>query len=233
MLKYYGKGGWYQPLLSWDCEGSSFSDARATGTGQDRPSLAFSPECWAYLSVLWVFAMNITLFLLHVPFHPFLNTLFTVPPLFLYFSFCDAVFPSLDFFFLILYILNIQNGLKSIKCTWTFWQGSVRSQVEVLQITWKIGWNLHSLLTITKVAFWHAKIFLSLGCFRSRERLLYFCDFISDSIWNNLSNTAPILSFQKVNQPFWCKNYWYSIISMKHIPPISYLPTHKLEKIDY
>lgn len=34
-LQYYGKGGRYQreALIRWDREGSSHSDARATGTG--------------------------------------------------------------------------------------------------------------------------------------------------------------------------------------------------------
>lgn len=183
------------------------------------PSLVFSPECWVCLSVLQVFARNIILFLPHLPFHHFLNTLFTIPPLLLCFSFCDTV-PSSPF-------LDFLNSLQ-FKCSkWfkIFQHGSARSQVEVLQIIQKIELNLHSLLTVIKRAFWHTKIFPSLGCFRSRERLLHFCNFVSDSTWNDLSSTAPILSFQKVSQSYWCRNYWYSTISTKHIPSASCLQT--------
>lgn len=30
-----------EPLISWDCEGNSYSDARATETDQARPTLVF------------------------------------------------------------------------------------------------------------------------------------------------------------------------------------------------
>lgn len=42
------------------------------------------------------------------------------------------------FFFLILYILNVWNGSKCVTCTWTFLQGSVRSQVEVFRSSGEI-----------------------------------------------------------------------------------------------
>ena len=131
-LQYYGNRGWHQPLSSWHCESSSYSDAQVTGTGWDRPSLVFSPKCWGCLPVLlpWIPSPSFHIFLftlssaLFVHFHHFCSIIRSVTLLLL------LLFWIL--LFLILYLLSVWNVLKCVKCSWTFWWGSVKSQVEVL-----------------------------------------------------------------------------------------------------
>lgn len=122
MLKYYGNKGWYQLLVGQDCEGSSFSDSRATGTVGDRPKSCLQSR------------------MLRLPFssssfcreyHPLPSTssFSSFPRHSFYSSTTFAVFFILWHFFFIsfsgfssltLYNWNIQNGLKCVKRTWNF-----------------------------------------------------------------------------------------------------------------
>lgn len=203
-------------MVSWDCEGSSYSDARPTGTGWDRLSLVFGPK-------LRLPFKSKFLSLISFPFYCIF--LFTLSSTVFLYHFCSVIHsvtvssPILFFFFFTFKIFEMVWNASSIP---------VRSQAEILQVVKKKRnrWHFHPWLTVTKVAFQHTKIFLCLGCFRSRERSLSFCDFISDSTWNNLSDTAPILSFQKVNQPYWFTIDRLLLLWKTLLLPPSFLPTN-------